>query len=260
MANYANVPIINHIHGSEFDNFYINAKIKKKKLIKKVYGKCDKLIALSEEWKEKFGLIFPIENIVVIENYGIITKNLLKSECNNQIVFLGAITKMKGCYDIPDVVEYVVKEIPDCKFVIAGEGDIKQIKALVKEKNIEENVIFPGWVRGITKEILLRESDIFFLPSYTEGMPMSILDAMGYALPIVSTNVGGIPKLVRSGENGHLSEPGDVEGFSNGIINLLQNKNKLKNAGIESYKIVKEKYSLEAHVKLLSMLYDEIIF
>ena len=54
MASWFNIPIINHIHGADFYEFFVNASKKKKKLIKKVYGKCDKLIALSEEWKEHF--------------------------------------------------------------------------------------------------------------------------------------------------------------------------------------------------------------
>ena len=80
---------------------------------------------------------------------------------------------------------------------------------------------------GKEKDRLLRESDIFFLPSYNEGMPMSILDAMGYGLPIVSTDVGGIPKIVHNGENGHVCEPGDVQTFSNALMNILMNRGSL---------------------------------
>lgn len=63
----------------------------------------------------------------------------------------------------------------------------------------KDNVEFPGWIRNEQKKQYLREADIFLLPSYNEGMPMAILDAMGCGLPIVSTDVGGIPKIVRQG-------------------------------------------------------------
>jgi len=255
MASFAKKPIINHIHGAEFESFYMNANKKKKKLIELVYNKCDMLIALSEEWKDNLSMIVPEDNIIVIENYSKMAEGVVRDKCNNQVLFLGAIGQRKGCYDIPYVVELVAKEVPDCKFVIAGDGDIDQIKELLKEKGVEENVEFPGWVRGEEKDKLLRESDIFFLPSYNEGMPMSILDAMGYSLPIISTKVGGITKIVHNGKNGYVFQPGDVEGFAKGITNILTHMDMLKSFGNESANIVIKKYSLSAHLDSLKKLY-----
>ena len=228
MASWFGIPIINHIHGADFDAFFMNADKKKQKLIKKVYGKCDKLIALSAEWKERLSLIVPESKIVIIENYSIVHEEAfnekMKRPCNNQVLFLGELGHRKGGYDIPSVVAIVAKKIPDVKFILCGSGnesDEKAIKELVKEKSIEKNVEFPGWVRDEKKDEVLCNADIFFLPSYNEGMPMSILDAMGYGLPVVSTNVGGIPKIVHDKENGACCEPGDIAGFSKSIISLL---------------------------------------
>ncbi len=252
-------PIVNHIHGSEFEKFYSNANIGKKYLVKKVYGKCAKLIALTDEWKGKFNLIVPKEKLTVIENYSMIADKVSKVECNNQVLFLGAITQMKGCYDIPRVIELVLKEIPSCKFVIAGDGDISQIKGLLKEKGIYKNVDFPGWVRGVKKDQLLRESDIFFLPSYSEGMPMSILDAMGYGLPIVSSNVGGIPNIVKQGETGYLSEPGNFECFAENILRLLLDTDLKNTMANMSYEFAENNYSLTKHIEKIESLYNEIL-
>lgn len=170
---------------------------KKKIKIKKVYSKCNVLIALSEEWKERLSQIVPEDRIEIIENYSVLHEDVLEErlqrECNNTVLFLGELGKRKGCYDIPAVIAQVKKSIPNVKFVLAGAGsevDEKAIKKLIDEKGVSDNVEFPGWVRGDTKDKLLREADVFFLPSYNEGMPMSVLDAMGYALPVVSTNVG----------------------------------------------------------------------
>lgn len=264
MASWVKKPIINHCHGAEFENFYITASEKKKRLIRKAYGKCRVMIALSDEWKENLSKIVPVENIAVIENYSIMHDDAVKErvnrESNKQVLFLGTIGKRKGCYDIPAVAEKVAREIPNVKFVIAGDGDIPQIKALLKEKKTVKNVIFPGWVRDLKKDKLLRQSDIFFLPSYNEGMPMSILDAMGYALPIVSTDVGGITKIVRDGENGYTCQPGQIDSFVSKIVDLLKSEDDLKKMGIKSYNIVKEKYSLEYHLKLLSLLYNKVMY
>ncbi len=266
MASWAKKPIINHIHGADFDEFYVNASDKKKRQIKRVYNKCSVLIALSEEWKERLSQIVPDSQITIIENYSILHEDVLeqrfKRKCNNTVLFLGELGKRKGCYDIPAVVREVKKEIPDVKFVLAGAGseaDEKAIKQLVDENGVTENVVFPGWVRGNEKDRLLREADMFFLPSYNEGMPMSVLDAMGYGLPVVSTNVGGIPKIVHDGRNGICCDTGDVKKFSEGIIKILRKDGFREKCSEESYKIVCDGYSLQGHIKALERIYEKIM-
>lgn len=265
MASWMRKPIINHIHGADFYKFYINASKKKKKKIKKIYGKCTMLIALSAEWKERLSLIVPADKIRIIENYSIFHEDALEErlnkECNNMVLFLGELGYRKGCYDIPEVTEKVLKEIPEVKFVLGGTGSPKDeamIKKLFKDKGISDNVIFPGWVRGEQKDRLLREADVFFLPSYNEGMPMSVLDAMGYGLPIVGTDVGGVSKIVHDGENGYCYKPKDTDGFANGIIELLKDDKKRRNAMRESVSIVKKGYSLEFHLNMLEKVYEEV--
>lgn len=264
MASWAKIPIINHIHGADFDEFYVNAPEKKKAQIRNVYNKCSKLIALSTEWKERLSQIVPEEKITIIENYSILHeeayKNRQSRSCNNQVLFLGELGHRKGCYDIPSVVELVAKKIPNVKFVLGGAGspeDEAAIKKLVHEKNVEQNVEFPGWVRNEKKDHVLCNADVFFLPSYNEGMPMSVLDAMGYGLPVVSTNVGGIPMIVHDGENGTCCDAGDVEKFAEGIIYLLTDDAARKSASEESMDIVRRGYSLEAHLALLEQAYEE---
>lgn len=266
MASWAKKPIINHIHGADFDEFFVNASVKKKQQIKKVYSKCSILIALSEEWKERLSRIVPEDKILIIENYSTLCNDALEQrlnrKCNNTVLFLGELGKRKGCYDIPKVVREVKKKILGVKFILAGSGseaDETAIKNLVIEEGVNENVIFPGWVRGFEKEWLLREADVFFLPSYNEGMPMSVLDAMGYGLPIVSTNVGGIPKIVHDGENGFCCDTGDVKVMSAGIIKILENKNVLESMSKESFRIVKNGYSLENHLKLVEEVYERTL-
>jgi glycosyltransferase involved in cell wall biosynthesis len=263
MAKWFKVPIVNHCHGADFNSFYLAANIKKKKLIKMVYGKCDIILALSEEWKERFSLIVPSKKIMVVENYSIIHNEAVKirnsRECNNQVLFLGEIGKRKGCYDIPEVVEKVIETIPNVRFILAGSGEIEQIEEILEEKGIEKNVFFPGWVRGNEKDKLMKESDIFFLPSYNEGMPMAILDAMGYGLPIISTNVGGIPKIVNDGENGYTFKPGDIEGFANSIVKILNNTELLYSYGRQSYLISSREYSLDKHINNIKLVYEKLI-
>ena len=266
MASWAKVPIVNHIHGADFEEFYINATKKKRKRIQKVYGKCDKIIALSQEWKEKLSQIVSSDKIDIIENYSVLHEDALEERknrnCNKNVLFLGELGHRKGCYDIPLVVKKVAEVIPDVKFVLCGSGseaDEDSIKKLIKEQGVSGNIEFPGWVRNAKKDTELRAADLFFLPSYNEGMPMSILDAMGYGLPIISTNVGGIPKIVHDGKNGTCCEPGNINEFAESIIGFLADDKKRMQAAKVSIDIVKSNYSLEAHLELLENTYRSLI-
>ena len=261
LSKWFGIKIVNHIHGAEFEKFYTNADKKKKQKIQKAYNSCDYLIALSSEWKENLCQIVPEYKVKIIENYSIIHREKPKTVFGSTVLFLGEVGKRKGCLDIPDVIKNVVSVIPKCKFILAGnliEEDYVKIIEKVNKYGIDKNVVFPGWVRGEEKDKLLSEADIFLLPSYNEGMPMSILDAMGYGLPIVSTTVGGIPKIVRNGENGYITEPGDVSGLSEAIVDLLNNHQKMHEFGEMSIHIVEEKYSLDAHIEKLENLYNAL--
>ena len=255
MSSWAKKPMIDHIHGSEFDKLYTNASERKKKLVRKAWGKCNRFIVLSESWKERFSEVIPNEKMTVIENYSIVKDGINRSQCHNQVLFLGAINQMKGCYDMVDVTKRVAEVVSDIKMVVAGAGEIEQVKSKAIAEGVAEHFAFPGWVRGEQKEKLLKESDVFFLPSYTEGMPMSVLDAMGYGLPIVASNVGGIPRLVHEGENGFMREPGDTAGFAEAIIQIMTSDAMRINMGKQSMEIVKERYSLEKHIELLENVY-----
>lgn len=261
ISDWFKKPIINHVHGADFNEFYLSASENKKNTIKNMYNKCSAIVALSKEWKENLKQIVDEKKIIVIENYSILNLAAIeerKTKQNSHIVlFLGFICKRKGCYDIPKIVEKVVKEIPDARFVLAGSGDVDGIKSITPNC-IKEKIAYPGWVRNEQKDKLLRKADLFFLPSYNEGMPMSILDAMGYGLPIVSTTAGGIAKIVHNGENGYVCEAGDIEQLSKSIIKLLCDDKCLKDAGNSSVSIINNGYSLDLHIKKLKMLYGRL--
>lgn len=262
LSAWMNRRIVNHIHGADFDEFYRRASQNRKNRVKQIYDKCDCLIALSEEWKENLSEVVAQEKIVVVENYSVLNEKAIEDRKNksneNIILFLGYIGQRKGCFDIPDIMDLVSQKKPEVKFILGGDGEVDSVKALLKPE-LEKNIEFPGWVRGEEKDALLRKADVFFLPSYNEGMPMSILDAMGYGLPIVSTTVGGISRIVKEKENGYVFEPSDTQGMAGAIVELLENDKKRKEFGENSIRIVEEGYSLETHVRKLLDIYRSVV-
>ena len=264
IASLLQIPVVNHIHGSELDRFYRKKPEYHQSFIRTVFKKCSRILVLSEQWREQFTELIDLNQMDVVANYSICPKKKFENR-NKQdpsVLFLGFLSELKGCFDIPKVAESVAKEIKDVHFVLAGSGtagDLQQIQALAKEQGVEKQLVFPGWANGKEKDGLLQQASVFFLPSYTEGMPMSILEAMGYGLPVVSTTVGGIPELVEHGKSGFLLEPGDTEGFAEAIITLLKDSRKRMEMGQAGLSHVQENYSLEKHIGSLMNVYDSLI-
>ena len=250
------IPVVNHIHGAEFDTFYEKASEAKKRRIQKVYGKCTRLAALSAEWAGRLSKIVPRERIDILENYCRIPAepyNIGREP--GQILFLGVLGDRKGCYDIPVVLEEVKKRFPNVRLVMAGDGETERVKKAFSDKGLTEHISFPGWVRGEQKERLLRESGIFFFPSYHEGMPMAVLEAMAYGMGIVTTSVGGIPQLIQDGRSGYLTAPGDVEAMEKALERLLADETHLAALGRAAREKAVSEYSLERHLDRLGEIY-----
>lgn len=263
LSSFAGIPIVNHIHGADFDSFYTRSPHWKKVLIRKVYAQCAELIVLSDTWRALFSRIYPKDRITVIHNYGIpipeaeLQELALKRFSMKQVLFLGEICKRKGGDDLPEIIKHVLRIIPDVVFVIAGTGDIQRIQDALSPEALS-HVVFPGWLRNASKDSALRQSAVFLLPSYQEGMPMAILDAMSYGLPIVSTTVGGIPELVNdiNTGNGVLLQPGDTNGLSKAICRYLTDYGVWQTASASSVHRLREQFSLDQHIVLLEQVYE----
>ena len=146
IASLSKIPVVNHVHGADFDEFYRKKSQKKKKTIEKIYNKCIRTIALSEEWKKNLAEIVPEQTIRVVENYGILQEDLIKEKLtkpnNKLILFLGFICERKGCFDIPAIVDQVCSKIPDARFILGGSGEIEKVKQKLSAK-YKDNVEFP---------------------------------------------------------------------------------------------------------------------
>lgn len=256
---------INHVHGAEFNNFYAEASIFKKKLVKFIYNIPETTIVLSKVWVNKLDTICYRSKVLCLNNFAVMPEDNLAKEIENygsrknEVLFLGEVGKRKGAYDIPGIAEKVFHHIKDVHFVVAGNGDIEKIKEIVREKGCDQLVTFTGWIGPAQKKEWLLKARVYLLPSYNEGLPMSVLEAMSYGLPIVSTYVGGIPELVQSDENGFLYQPGDSDGFAEGIIKLLQDQNSAIEISRKNKKKIEEEYSLDVFAHKLDKIYRQTL-
>lgn len=227
--------VVFHCHGSEFKRFTSQHQ----NAVRKTLNKCDCIIALSESWKEWFEKTIHHKNIVVIKNV-IAPPHVKKIKHDGFVMlFLGRLGKRKGIYDLMDVlVNHRTEFDGKIKFLFGGDGDVEQVKEIIKKNGLENIAEYQGWVNGEKKEYLLNMADTYILPSYNEGLPISVLEAMSYSLPIISTTVGGIPEVLTNGDNGFIMEPGDKNAIYQAIHALMKNGKLREQMGKKSFEKV----------------------
>jgi len=132
-------------------------------------------------------------------------------ERKGQVVFLEALQKMK-------------EKLPDVHLMLVGDGpDEEMLKEKVREMNLEKSVSFFPFTSN--PELIFEIIDILVLSSlYKEGLPNVLLEAMSMELPVVSSNLAGVPEIVKNGETGYMVKPGDVDELSEAVIKLWSDK------------------------------------
>lgn len=247
--------VILHIHGGGFKDYYS----KNKHFVKQQLDKADAIVALSEYWRGYFAeelkckSVFVVHNIIPTPNY---QPNKEKDIFN--LLYLGHIYEKKGIFDLVSLIKDHKEEYKGKLMLHIGGGlyEVDRLLNILKNEDLNDVIKFEGWVSGEKKQELLNISDAYILPSYAEGVPISILEAMSYHLPIIATNVGGIPSIVGN-QNGILVEPGNKSQLKDAINRLIHSKIQRDKMGEASYHISLE-YQPHNVVKELNLLYSKI--
>jgi len=161
----------------------------------------------------------------------------------------------KGLKYLLEAASLLLQSKNDVSFLLVGEGVLKkELKILCADLKIEKNVIFAGEQSDISE--ILSLSDIFVLPSLREGLPLTILEAMACGKPVIATNVGGIPEIVKDGENGILVYPKDPETLYMAMNELLGDREKREKMGRIGKRVCDESFRTKTMVEKVEDLYD----
>lgn len=249
-----------HLHGSEFEKWYKVCNNKKREKIKKLLKDANYFIVLGKEWKDKIKKIEPTTKIIIANNAVKIPKETTSwNKEKFTFLFLGVLIKRKGVYDLLEAI-YNLKEqnkIENTQFIIAGTGkEEATLKVKAKKLEIDKYINFFGWVDGLNKVKLLKNCQAMILPSYNEGLPMSILEAISYGMPIIATNVGDIEEAVINNKNGYIIETGNIKELEEAILNIKNaNEEQWLEYSQKSKNIAKEKFSEANYFKKFKKLY-----
>jgi glycosyltransferase involved in cell wall biosynthesis len=252
--------IVFHIHSGNFHRFYHKAGIFKY-CIRFVLRLSDGVVCLSQQWSHFFKNTMKLNNVFIVGNpVEIDTEIMQKDEITRlQLLFLGKICDSKGIFGLIKFLKtnkYFLNN--QIKLTIGGTGEDERLAKILEEPVFKNRIEYKGWIKGKNKKNEIRECDIFVLPSYIEALPVSILEAMAHAKPVIATNVGGIPAIVKENYNGWLMNPGEFDRMDYILDQIFLNKKNLKRYSNNSL-IEASKFSTQAILKELSDVYNSLL-
>ena len=246
------------MHGAKFDEFYGSGK----KYVKKIFRMADMVLSVSYYYAKFMQDNHLNENVECLHN-GITGRNKdyippTKSDLV-KFSYFGAIDNRKGIFDVLETIgENRDKLAGKIKLTIGGVGDMSKFNAIVEKYDLNNIVEYSGWLDKNAKDKLLSTTDVFIHPSHSESFGISILEAMDYGLPIITTSIGGIPDLVTDGINGIIVTPGDRQQIMSAMMKLISDEKLRIKLGANSIIAAKKFYlpEIETH---LNALYQSVI-
>jgi glycosyltransferase involved in cell wall biosynthesis len=170
---------------------------------------------------------------------------------------VAALVPHKGQRYLIDAAHRVVRDVPDARFVILGEGELREhLEKQVHEHHLEKHVLLPGFRTDVLG--CIKGFDLFVMSSVTEGLGTSLLDAMACGRAIVATTAGGIPEIVEDGVNGLLAPPRDAAALAEAIVRALKNEPLRKRMGDAGLARVQERFTVERMVEQTAAVYARV--
>jgi glycosyltransferase involved in cell wall biosynthesis len=177
-----------------------------------------------------------------------------------RVLFLGRLGEHKGTFDLIDAWRKMLVEHrsgPRPMLTVVGDGDVDRARELVRELGLSDTVEVPGWIAPELVPVLLRSAQILVLPSYYEGQPMSVLEAMANGLCVIATDVGGIPDLIDE-SCGILLSPGDVDGLAVALRDVVADSALRVRLGSAGLARVREEFEVDVIWRRYDELYRRV--
>jgi glycosyltransferase involved in cell wall biosynthesis len=222
-------PVVMHTNGAEFHITYGKFPQWFQQIVGAIFRKCDAFIAVTNLWRDYYipNLELNEKKVFVLPNPTELPKQVPARSHSDpiQLVFFGRIGERKGAFDLVKAFAHLPNDLQaKTELIFAGDGEVERGKVLADELNVAARVHFLGWVDAKRRDNLLENADVFILPSYNEGLPLALMEAMGWGLPVITTPVSGIPDIVKSHKNGLLVPPGEIQQLSKAMQLLIEDE------------------------------------
>ncbi len=268
------VKVLLHLHGTGWEVFYDEVSRSERIFAKLGLRSSNIIIVLYDLWVQKIKEMLPGAQVYVTNNFVGEKDDVPDSTIRNYrqkcgfddgdivVVFVGGLGWRKGCFDILEAAPKVVEARPQVKFLLVGgddyPGEFGNIKSQAEEKGLGDRVFLTGQASREEVTAYLMMSQIFLLPTYREGAPIAIIEAMRASLPIITTPVGGIPDMVTDGYNGILIQPGRPDQIVETVIKLADDTELRKRLGKTGLEVFNRSFSTKSAVEQLARIYQKI--
>jgi glycosyltransferase involved in cell wall biosynthesis len=267
MCRRVGVPTIFHLHSGGFAEWVApgSSSAARAWWIRNTLESSDVVLVLTSTWAKWIKEYAPRANVKVLGNPVSVPAVMPPAEQRASfsgpgcVLFLGWIYDFKGCYDLLKSWALFRVQFPGWRLVVGGKGEVDIFLAEAERLGIRQDIDFLGWVTGEDKYRELRRADIFVLPSYREGMPVSVLEAMAWGVPVIATPVGGVPDMMTPDVHGLWVQPGDVTAMCDRLVRLAGSGELRASLAHEARLHVIRYSSVEAVLQPLTRLYDDLI-
>lgn len=256
ISKLLNAKVVFHIHGARFDDFYQNSFFTIRYFISQILNSVHALIVLTPEWSNFFNKIIRDKSIIKILPNGVDTNKykVSNNKSKNKVLIHFGCTARKGINEIINSLPEIIDD--NTRLILVDNIKRQSIKDKVKEYS--DNVDYFVNISEDKKIRLLSSSDILILPTFAEGMPILILEAMSSGLAIVTSAVGGIPSVLQNKKNCIFAEPGDSKTLQSSISILKNDQKLMESMKVTNRKEVEKLYSLRKITGKLENIYNHL--
>lgn len=251
--------VLIHMHGAEFQTWYESLDERGQRRVRDCLDSTDCILILGGYWRGFIsGLVKDEAKIRVLYNaVSAPAQNPYDPHAQN-LLFLGEVGERKGVYDLLAAMKRIDAQLPEeTRLLLYGpnpEGDIQQ---RIRQQGLDGRVQYCGWADRAKKAEAFAQTAVNVLPSYHEGLPMTLLEAMAHGIPCITTNVAAIPEAVDE-ENGVLLQPGDVPALADAILGMIRDADARRRKSAQAHQRVQTMFSMEAHKRSLLQIYAEL--
>ena len=258
--NILGIKTVMHHHAAEFELFYTSLSERRKKYVRHILELTDLNIVLGEEFAQLLRNKASKAKVKVLYNaVGTYSYNPYNKDARN-ILFLGVLCERKGVYNLLQAIKLLDPQIDKTiKLYLCGDGEMEKVKQMIKELGISHRIAHLGWIVGEQKKLFMANAMVNVLPSYNEGLPMTILETMAYGIPNISTSIASIPEVLHNNDNGFLVKPGDIDALAEVLKKIIENSSLREEFSQKSYQLITKSFSLDKNIEILKSYYKSLI-
>lgn len=271
LSRLARTDVLLHMHGADWERFYTQRSFFRRLYTRIGFGIAPRIVVLYSRWAENIRKLCPIANVLVIRNLihdqdppdpskvQQMKEQLGLTEEHFVVLTVGYVGWNKGNFVILNTIPQVVSQDQSIRFVLVGSeempGEMAQLMEQVRKENLGSWVTFTGEVERNKTALFYSFADAYLLPSFTEGMPISIIEALRSGLPVISTRVGGIPDMIEDHVSGLLLNPGAPNEIAEAVLLLRKDQRFRKKLAEGARRTFENKFEFSRGVEEIRAVY-----